>query len=366
MIKSLAIFSPSKNAYSETFIQAHRKLNEGNIVFYFGSITKLYIDGEGRIISPFFKGILRLYGKLFLKDNFFDVTYSIKKSLKKHNITKILIEYGTFAADLLPFLKKSGIPFIVHFHGYDASSYKVLRNYNLQYKELFNSAKYVISVSKSMHEKLLELGCPDEKLVYNTYGPQDFFININPTYKDKIFLSVGRLVEKKAPHLVVLAFESVFLKHPESKLIIVGDGPFYAQLKTLIFEKKMDKSVTLTGRLKPNEIVDLMKDSICYVQHSITAKDGDKEGTPLTILEASAAGLPIVSTNHAGIPDVVLHNETGFLVEEGDVETMGNFLCKIIDNPNEAKLMGENGKKRIKEHFSLTRHLNVLNNLFNQ
>ena len=105
--------------------------------------------------------------------------------------------------------------------------------------------------------------------------------------------------------------------------------------------------------------------SFCYVQHSVVSFTGDKEGTPVSILEASAAGLPVVSTVHAGIPDVIVNNESGLLVDEFDVDSMANNMIILFENRKLAQKFGNNGKLFIKENYSLMKHLEIVENLIN-
>ncbi len=116
----------------------------------------------------------------------------------------------------------------------------------------------------------------------------------------------------------------------------------------------------MPGVLTPLEFQAHLKEACAFVQHSITAYDGDMEGTPVAVLEASAAGLPVISTFHAGIPDVIIDGETGLLCEEHDVDGMAKNMIKILDNFGLAKRMGAAGKKRIKENFSMEKHLGIL------
>jgi colanic acid/amylovoran biosynthesis glycosyltransferase len=364
MMSKLAILSPSQNAYSETFIQAHRRLKNGEIVFYYGAANDFKIDGEGSISKKSSRYIVRILGLLFFKGNHFDITYFLKRSFKKHNITNILVEYGTFGADLLPYLKQIDLPFIVHFHGYDASSFKILEHYSEKYKELFKHAHKTIAVSRLMYAKLESLGCPPNKLIYNVYGPSEQFLDIVPNFKSSDFLFVGRLVEKKAPHYLVESFIKIANEFPSARLIIVGDGDFKEVLINKILNSNLQQRILLKGKLKPSEIKSLMKDAFCFIQHSVTASDGDMEGTPLTILESAAAGLPVISTFHAGIPDIIINNETGLLVNEHDIEGMANCMRFLLNNREQASLMGAKSKARILENFTLNRHLRCIDKLF--
>ena len=84
------------------------------------------------------------------------------------------------------------------------------------------------------------------------------------------------------------------------------------------------------GVITPEEYRSELQNSLAFVQHSITAENGNMEGTPLAVLEASAAGIPVISTNHAGIPDVVLYEQNGLLCQEKDVQKMTDNIIKLL------------------------------------
>jgi glycosyltransferase involved in cell wall biosynthesis len=90
-----------------------------------------------------------------------------------------------------------------------------------------------------------------------------------------------------------------------------------------------------------------------FVQHSVVASTGDREGTPVAVLEAGAAGLPVVATRHEGIADVVVDGETGLLVEEGDVDGMGDALVELLTDPERARRIGRAARERVELLFSL-------------
>ena len=100
-----------------------------------------------------------------------------------------------------------------------------------------------------------------------------------------------------------------------------------------------------------------------FVQHSVTAKDGDMEGTPNTILEASAMGLPIISTKHAGIKEAVIHEKTGFLVDEHDYLKMSEFMMLLVQNPELAGKLGKNPRIHMEKNYSMDYRIKVLKDL---
>jgi glycosyltransferase involved in cell wall biosynthesis len=360
----LAIFSPSVSSYSETFIQEHRRLNNGNIAFYHGPMNNICLDGKGPLITYSYKLFYRFIGDYLVNKELFDIKRALNKSFKREKVNSILIEYGTYAVDLMSVIDLTKFNTIVHFHGYDASVYKVLDQNKEKYIKLFNAVNYVIAVSKEMEHKLLEIGCPRNKLVYNVYGPSEKFYQIEPHFQNQNFISIGRFVDKKAPYYLIYSMQKVVEKYPLSTIIIVGDGMLMSSCENIVKLLKLEKNVFLVGKKTPFEIKELLNNAVALIQHSITAKDGDKEGTPLSILEGMASSLPIISTFHAGISDVVEHAVNGYLVKEHDYTTMADHMCEILSDLEKAKKMGALGKEKIVNKFSLERHLNCLDKLF--
>lgn len=359
----VAIFSPSNDAYSETFIQAHRSLNGGNVIFYYGGLGNISLENHGPLTGLIKKFVLRQFGRLFLGKSKYDISYVLKRSLKKHNVKSVLIEYGNFGADLVPYLDFFKGKITVHFHGYDASMHSVLKDYSKKYVEMCTKVDNVVVVSKVMKNKLLSVGVVESKLCHLVYGPNRIFETVNPDYSSTQICSVGRLVDKKAPYYLVLLMKEVVKEFPNSKLNIVGEGALSNMLKNLIKYFGLENNVQMLGVQSPEQVRGVMSESCCYLQHSITAESGDMEGTPLSVLESSSAGLPVVSTIHAGIPDVILQNETGLLVEEHDLQGMIENVLKLLRDPEEARRLGVNGKERIKNKFTLEKHLQGLDSL---
>ncbi|WP_010419560.1 glycosyltransferase [Anaerophaga thermohalophila] len=363
--KNIAIISPNKNAYSETFIQAHKNL-KGNIFYYYGGFIPQYLENYG-YIGPkmdikhrafrFFKR------KLFASYLLNPIEQSFAKSLKENNIEVILAEYGTAGADILPIAKFLKIPLFVHFHGYDASVKEVISQNMEKYNNMFDYASKVFAVSNIMKEKLIEMGCPANKIILNTYGPNSRFLKIKPTFSEpRSFVAIGRFVNKKAPYYTILAFKKVTLKYPDVKLYFGGEGELLEVSKNLIRVFQLENNIELMGRITPEEFEALLSKVSGFLQHSITAENGDMEGTPVAVLEASAAGIPVIATRHAGIPDVILDGKTGLLVDEHDVNGMANKIMEIIENPEKAKKMGAAGKERVKENFTMEKHLKTIEN----
>lgn len=357
----IALISPAQNAFSETFIQAQKNGLKGRVFYYYGGSLPTHLEQQGKLLNPFIHRNNKIKKKLRLT-SFNAGEEAFIFSLKRNKIQIVLAQYGTTANRIVAICKYLKIPLITHFHGYDASMFEVIRKCD-NYQEVFQYSSSIIAVSLLMKRNLIVLGCPEEKITYNPYGPASSFLKIKPQYSKPSFIALGRFVDKKAPYYTILAFNKVVKKHPNAKLILGGNGPLFEVCFNMVKYFKMEGNVTFPGVLTSEQFADYLSTSLAFVQHSVTAISGDQEGTPVAVLEASAAGLPVISTNHAGIPDVILDSETGFLVNEHDVDAMAEKMLLVLGDIELAKRMGLKGKQRIQEKFNLERYLQSLDDL---
>ena len=215
-----------------------------------------------------------------------------------------------------------------------------------------------------MVERLKELGAPAAKIFNASCGVDvDEFPLLNISKSAKDFLFVGRFVEKKSPISLVKAFKSVVDKLPDAKLWMVGAGPLYDETKALINRLGLEQNITLTGVLKPEEIKEMMKRMRAFVQHSVTAADGDSEGTPVTVLEAASSGLPVISTRHAGIKEAVVDYVTGFLVDEYDLNTMAEKMILIAADTDLAVKLGKAGRMHMMNNYQMKDRIKTLDTI---
>jgi len=375
--RNILIVSPTKIGLTETFIRAHIEQLKGNVHYLYGwdldfkteadiSLKDLYTAPIGFIDK--LKSLLPHYIYFRLKQKTkqkYTKEALIKRYIKEYQIDVVLAEYGTAGSFIAPVCVKLNKTYLVHFHGIDASSYETLKQFKEGYLYMFAHAEKIIVVSKAMAIALKNAGCPSEKLVINTYGPHPNYTKISVDYESNFLVAVGRHTYKKAPYLTILAFQKVLEKHPQLKLKMIGDGELFDVSKNLVKSLGLEDRVLLLGGLPRMEIAKHLQSAFMFVQHSVVAYNGDSEGTPVGIIEAMAAGLPVVSTRHAGIPDVVLEEETGYLVNENDIDQMAFYILKIVEDRNLARTMGQKGKARIENYYTLDKHLETINQLIN-
>jgi glycosyltransferase involved in cell wall biosynthesis len=359
---NIALISPAKEAYSETFIKAHKEQISGNIFYLYGGFVPLWSEnGEyfARPLPRWKRWTQSLLIRLKLAKYESPQYFYLKRYLKKHKIQVILAEYGQTGAEMMPLCQSLNIPLVVHFHGYDAYSSQVLDLYQVKYKALFKFASAIIVVSKDMQKQLLLLGASEHKLILNPYNCHPSFYEVLPNYESNQFLAVGRFVNKKAPYLTLWAFRSLHQQQPNATLVMIGEGELLETCQNLAKQWGLTEAVTFMGKQNPSKVREMMSKSFCFLQHSITASNGDKEGTPVAILEASAAGLPVIATFHAGIPEAVIHQKTGFLVPEQGVEMMSEYMIQLYQDRVLVKKMGEDSRKHSQAYY--TQHIQKLN-----
>jgi glycosyltransferase involved in cell wall biosynthesis len=360
---NICITRSRKDPYSETFIRNQIKgLSDRANIFSIHTGRLPERNEQGQLLSPSLFWYLHKTLKLFIGRNNYFSNYGIKKFILRHHIDIVLSNYGLSASHMLPICRSLNIPLVAHFHGYDASRHKTLKKYAGIYQRLFNYASAIICVSVEMQKRLITLGANEEKIFNIPYGVDlKKFKPATSKNSTPLFLSVGRFTDKKAPQLTLSAFEKVWKKRSNARLIMIGSGgKLYQECKDLTTQLNMAEAVSFTGALPPDKVISYMQQAHIFLQHSLTPFSGDMEGTPNSILEASACGLAVVSTLHGGIKEAVIHDETGFLVEEKDVEGMAGYMLELFDQPELIKKMGEAGRMHIEENYDLDKQTDKL------
>lgn len=358
----IALAAPAKVGALETFIAAHVRLLrdvvlqlcDGALPTHEGNGTSLMRSGFlGRSIDRAMS--LPDGGSLNAL-----LRRRLAVRLRAVKADVLLAEYANTGEEMAAVCARAGIPYVVHFHGYDAYRHRYVQQFN-GYRRIFNGAAALVVVSRHMQQQLIALGASPEKVVYNPYGVDvDHFRPNTGLVTGPHFIAVGRFTPKKAPLRTLDAFRTVLAQRPEARLTMVGDGVLLTECRNMVREAHMEHAVSLPGRLAPKEIAGLMASSLAFVQHSVVAPDNDHEGTPLAVLEAMACALPVVSTRHAGIPDVVEHGVRGMLGAEHDVAAMAANMLYLLDDPANAAAMGRAGRAYVEQHHDVVSRVAAL------
>ena len=285
---------------------------------------------------------------------------ALRRQLLRISADAIIANYGPSGVLLAPLAHELGIPMIVSFHGVDASSLALDPVWQRRYREMFQHVSAATGPSEYVRNKLVQLGCPEDRAHVLHYGIKTDQIPFSPPaqrfdQRELRFLFVGRLAEKKDPITLLRSFAMAqkSLLPTKATLTIAGDGPLRAIVESEISTLGLADSVYLLGRRTHDEVLQLYQTSHIYVQHSVTAPDGDEEGLPVSITEALAAGLPVVSTRHSGIPEAVIDGECGVLVDEKDVQGMADAMVALAQNPQQWDKFGMAGRQLLESDFSV-------------
>jgi glycosyltransferase involved in cell wall biosynthesis len=266
-----------------------------------------------------------------------------------------LANYGPLGTHIFTACQESNTPFVVHFHGFDASEKKTIAHYGEDYRTILPVAKAVIVVSQVMKMDIEEICGTLKNLHVLPYGvdTEKFIPGAKKSNQSIQLISVGRFTAKKAPIMSIKAFQILLEKLPTAYLTMIGDGELWEEAKKYVEENGLGENVAFMGQQKPDLILEKLQEADIFIQHSIKTPSGDSEGTPNSILEASACGLPIVSTVHAGIPEAVIQGETGILVQESDFKAMGEALISIANDPILRIKMGESARNHMLKNYEI-------------
>ncbi len=355
----IAHISPHNFEMSSSFIRANMQGLNGVVVPFYGgylpnkmgSSIDLNIGIIDRLIFKFRHHILGLNR----------AEYAFYKALKREKIDLIFAEYGPTACAIYKVVKKLQIPLIVHFHGYDVYHKPTLDKNKRIYQKLVPIIVGAIAVSKEMRDDLIAWGIDSKKIVYSPCGCKLDFALDRPQEKRQGFLAVGVLVPKKSPLQLLMAFHIAVAKGCKYNLTIIGDGPLKQDCMDFIQENSLVGRVKMLGSLDHNSVLMEMRKNAIFVQHSVTSEDGNREGTPVAILEAQAMYMPVVSTKHAGIKDVVKEGVTGYLVDEHDIDSMAECMLYLESNEDVQIKMGSEAHVWIVDNWTSQHHLARIN-----
>jgi len=284
----------------------------------------------------------------------------------KVKLIRAVMGYGGMR--MLPLCEKLNLPLVTSFHGVDISERPRRRRYRKKLKELFKKGNIFLVRSKAMKEDSINLGCEPEKIIVH-YGGIDIDKFRLKKRREKSngqirILMCGRFVEKKGFEYGIRAFAKLLKRHKNIEMRIIGDGYLRWKLKLLVKMLGIQKKVIFLGMKEPKYIPQEMSNADIFIAPSITSKIGDKEGIPNTIKEAMATGLPVVSTLHAGIPELMIEGETGFLVPERDVDGLAEKLDYLITHPEIWEKLGRRGREVVMERFNLVQQVKELEQIY--
>ena len=283
---------------------------------------------------------------------------------KRRGVEHVHVHFANRAAHTAMFLKEiSGIPFSVTAHGQDFM--KDLGNDDLL-REICAAAEFVAAETDYSRD-LLRQRCPDSR-IHRVYNGMDLTRFPAPHYeisaKTPRIISVGRLVAFKGFDYLIDACAELARQGLEFTCEIIGDGPLRGDLEAKIRKLNLSGRVHLVGSLSQGAVLEKLRSADIFALASVTDAQGASDVFPTVIIEAMAAARPVVSTRLAGIPESVVHGETGLLVPPEDTMALAEALSRLIQDAKLRLYYGRTGRERIEQHFRIDQTVAPLIELF--
>jgi colanic acid/amylovoran biosynthesis glycosyltransferase len=284
--------------------------------------------------------------------------------LKKRNARLIHAHFGFNGVQALEMKKKVNIPLVTTFYGADLSQKDIINSLKERYRQLFREGNLFLVEGPYMKDKLHGLGCPLEKIrIQRIAIPVDTipFQERKPKgegNKSVRLLFCGRFTEKKGLIYALEAVKKVWEEYGYHHIYfsIIGDGELKEQIGTFIKENNMTGYVELPGFLNYQEYLRRLDEADIFIHPSVTAVNGDSEGgAPTTILEAQAMGLPIISTYHADIPNIVVPEKSALLSNERDIDGLARNILFLLENQHLWSQLGKTGREFVQQYHDINK-----------
>lgn len=280
--------------------------------------------------------------------------HALEAFLREHGVEAILAEFGSQGPPVAPVGAALGIPVFCYFRGKDATEALRRPRRLAAYRAMFPQLSGVFTVSRFLLDTLAAQGLshPNSHVVPSGVDTDAFA----PAAKQPLMLLlVGRFVAKKSPQTTVAAFLRIAERYPGARLEMIGHGPLLPACRALVERAGMSDRIIFHGRQPHDFVRARMAAAEVFVQHSVTAADGEAEGLPSAIQEAMASGAAVVSTRHAGIPEAVEDGVTGYLAAEHDLDGFTQAIERVLADDAARRAMAARARVFALERFDYRR-----------
>lgn len=297
----------------------------------------------------------------------------MKQALADRNVALLHAHFGPEAVYVTPLAKALGVPLVTTLHGFDVSVAKSQLvasrkpswiNYVTWRDDLFTHGRVFVAVSEHVRRRAIEWGYPADRLVVLPIGVDVDVIQPAPVPETPRILHIARLVEKKGTADLLRAFAGVFRAVPGAELAIIGQGPLRESLEATAAELGIAGAVRFLGARPHAETLQWLSHSRVVCVPSVTAPNGDQEGLVTVLMEAGAAGVPLVATDHGAAHEAVTEGINGFLVPEHDPTALADRLITLLRDPAMGERFGKAGREMVVHRFNLRRQTDKLEALY--
>ena len=287
---------------------------------------------------------------------------------KARGFTHFHVHFANRAAHTAVFLKAiSGLPFSMSTHGQD---YMVDLGNDELLAEICREAEFVANETAWSTGEMRRICPTSTDKMFRVFNGMDLsnFTKARPGASNPIprIVTIGRLIEFKGFHHLITAAATLRERGLAFQCDIIGEGPWRPQLERAISDAKLGDMVRLTGALPQEEVFSALKSCDIFTLPCIVDQVGASDVFPTVILEAMASARPVVSTKIAGVPEQIVHGETGFICKPGDTAELADALEKLLRSSELREQFGAAGQQRLQAEFSVDHTVKELLSRFEQ
>ncbi|WP_428263324.1 glycosyltransferase [Haliangium sp.] len=295
--------------------------------------------------------------------------------LDRGEIALLHAHFGTNGVYAAPFARAHRMPLVVTFHGHDVPALIGRSRYTLRYGRyaalagpMLARAALLLPASRDLADKLIgQIGADPAKVEVLPLGIDTArFSPAADRDPRPTVLMVGRFVAKKGHIDGLHAFAQALGQVPDARLVLIGDGPLRPDYERVIADLGIAPAVELTGVLAADQVAAHMQRAHVLLCPSVTAPNGDVESGVIVVKEAGATARPVIGTHHGGIPEIIVHEHTGFLVAEHAVTAMAGHLVELLRDPALSARMGAAARAHVEAHFDLATQVGALEALYDR
>lgn len=264
--------------------------------------------------------------------------------------------FGTDARFFRPLWRRLHRPLVVSFYGYDALRFpRRLHGLGAHWLQpVFRESACILTPCQEMVQDLAAIGADPERLLVLPWGidTRRFRPRAAPPREGPVRFAIAcRFTAKKGVEDLLAAFARVRRAGLEARLTVAGSGPLEARYRERAAALGIAAEVRFPGFVAAREMPAFLAGQDILVHPSVVDRAGDKEGSPTVIMEAAAAGLPVIATRHGGIPDIVRDGHSGFLVAEHNVEALAERMLRLGRDRQLWLRFGAAGRAHVCRHF---------------
>lgn len=349
--------------------------------------SETFIDGLVRNHERFEPVVTTCYAKSFTEDlNIYKMPKSGLQGLwnlvqLKLNMTPSFmfdvvkderpdIIHGHFGLDsyrLIRLRNRTKLPLIVNFYGHDVTRLPREFGWKQRYKRLKKNMDWAVAVSNDMKQNLVKLGFDENRIsvVKLAVDIENIKFNQRQSSGSRLMM-VGRCVEKKGFIYALRALTEIKKEIPDITLDLYGDGKRLPRLKEFVNEAGLSDCVTFHGFTDNVEIYEALHNHDILLVPSVQAKDGDREGLPQTTVEGMATGIPVIASNHAGLPELVINEETGLQVPSRNSDALKDAVIRLYKNEDLVQKISLGGRLMVEKEHDINRQIKKTEDLYRQ